>query len=522
MLLFSDDHILHIELEPEHTMHDKGFRSALVLFSNYEAAIEAKKKLHGRMNFAGTAHMVVEVLSTVPFPPKHLNYGRTIPSPRVTVSPTATSTSASSNPSSGPHPMVGSAHHGFANNLNSDLFSSHVDPDIFSRNGPFVPASPIGNHLHDRTHVSGKSLIENNLTDDDETTDLLRNPLAYAENGGASRSSANGRRATEPHILFGQFEHLNLNTTNVPPSSTSMPSPFGMSAHATGHTNGHANGHANGHMNGQSKGQANGHANGYMNGHGNGYANGHANGYTNGHANGYTNGHTNGYANGHANGHMNGTTPFKDLGPIYPKPPNRYYPPSHLPPINPADQNPPCNTLYVGNLPLETSEEELKALFSKQRGYKRLCFRAKHNGPMCFVEFESVSFATKVLNELYGHPLHNSTKGGIRLSFSKNPLGVRSQHNSGPSHSSAMGGMNGNMNGAAASRFTTASGPPPGLAVPPGLAPTQNHPSSTSNGIGSFPGNHPSSTDNGVLSLSILPLPRNDWIFPPEQDLGGV
>lgn len=93
------------------------------------------------------------------------------------------------------------------------------------------------------------------------------------------------------------------------------------------------------------------------------------------------------------------------------------------PPTNTLDQNPPCNTLYVGNLPIDTSQDELKDLFSKQRGYKRLvCFRS---GSMCFVEFEDVSFATKALNELYGHSLHNSTKGGIRLSFSKNPLGIR-------------------------------------------------------------------------------------------------
>ncbi|KAI5286317.1 cell cycle RNA binding protein whi3, partial [Ascosphaera acerosa] len=94
-----------------------------------------------------------------------------------------------------------------------------------------------------------------------------------------------------------------------------------------------------------------------------------------------------------------------------------------FPPANPADQNPPCNTLYVGNLPHDTSEDELKALFSKQRGYKRLCFRNKQNGPMCFVEFEDISLATKTLHELYGWQLSNSVKGGIRLSFSKNPLG---------------------------------------------------------------------------------------------------
>ncbi|CAG8461148.1 7193_t:CDS:2 [Paraglomus occultum] len=96
---------------------------------------------------------------------------------------------------------------------------------------------------------------------------------------------------------------------------------------------------------------------------------------------------------------------------------------------NPADQNPPCNTLYVGNLPMNTSEEELKQLFSKCPGYKRMCFRTKQNGPMCFVEFEDVHYATQAMTELYGNPLSNSVKGGIRLSFSKNPLGVRSNNN---------------------------------------------------------------------------------------------
>lgn len=114
-----------------------------------------------------------------------------------------------------------------------------------------------------------------------------------------------------------------------------------------------------------------------------------------------------------------------------------------LPPANPADQNPPCNTLYVGNLPLDTNEDELKKLFSKRRGYKRLCFRTKANGPMCFVEFEDVNYATRALEELYGYGLSNSVKGGIRLSFSKNPLGVRSQ----PTHNNNNNNGNNNHNG---------------------------------------------------------------------------
>lgn len=116
------------------------------------------------------------------------------------------------------------------------------------------------------------------------------------------------------------------------------------------------------------------------------------------------------------------------------------------PPANPADQNPPCNTLYVGNLPPDATEAELRQLFSPQRGFRRLSFRTKNqplngssqpnsgpsshsHGPMCFVEFEDVAYATRALAELYGRTLPRPGgipgKGGIRLSFSKNPLGVR-------------------------------------------------------------------------------------------------
>lgn len=145
----------------------------------------------------------------------------------------------------------------------------------------------------------------------------------------------------------------------------------------------------------------------------------------------------------------------------------------NYPPVNPADQNPPCNTLYVGNLPMDTSEDELKTIFSKQRGYKRLCFRTKANGPMCFVEFEDTSFATKALNELYGQPLHNSVKGGIRLSFSKNPLGVRSGQNAQiPSNLHQHGPISNGSNSIGPVNFTTATGPPPGLSVPPGFSST--------------------------------------------------
>ncbi|KAK5945055.1 cell cycle RNA binding protein whi3 [Knufia obscura] len=177
-----------------------------------------------------------------------------------------------------------------------------------------------------------------------------------------------------------------------------------------------------------------------------------------------------------------------------------------FPPVNPADQNPPCNTLYVGNLPMDTSEDELKAMFSKQRGYKRLCFRTKQNGPMCFVEFEDVSFATKALNDLYGAQLHNSIKGGIRLSFSKNPLGVRSGQaggSTGPSTPLGPAGANmiHGMMPMSPGGFSTANGPPPGLTSPP-----------------SFPSN-PSSMNTQYAGLGMRNQPPGSG---PDGNIGGM
>ncbi|KAL8731814.1 MAG: hypothetical protein Q9181_004161 [Wetmoreana brouardii] len=202
---------------------------------------------------------------------------------------------------------------------------------------------------------------------------------------------------------------------------------------------------------------------------------------------------------------------------------NQHYQRHNYPPVNPADQNPPCNTLYVGNLPIDTSEDELKAMFSKQRGYKRLCFRTKQNGPMCFVEFEDISFATKALNELYGHLLHNSVKGGIRLSFSKNPLGVRTGQpgSMGPptplSPQGPMPGMNGLGN---MPTFSTASGPPPGLAAPPGLGTPLGMANGAVDGTSSHISSGMMSTGFGSNGLGINGFGMAGMRSPPASSAG--
>ncbi|ESZ93062.1 hypothetical protein SBOR_6537 [Sclerotinia borealis F-4128] len=398
------------EVLSQEKSEDAGFRSAILHFKSHAGALEAKNMLDGKTNIANDANMVVEIF-----------YGSPTASRRYTVDtnahPGPSSSTSSTASSAGPTPRQSSRFNGsftstqrVSPNHNGNYASNELPNPESSVHyqSLFSPQSPIGNHLNDRTRITGKSLINNDSVDDDETGELLKDPVAYAENGAASIQA---RRPTNPHIpITARMAGLSLTTNNAAgPAHMSSYNPQQAMPSMT---------HANT-MSPISLG--------------------------------------------------NGGPPVNyQLG-------SQHYQRHNFPPVNPADQNPPCNTLYVGNLPIDTSEDELKAMFSKQRGYKRLCFRTKQNGPMCFVEFEDVSFATKALHELYGHPLHNSIKGGIRLSFSKNPLGVRSgQGMISPGLANVTGGMqgmNGAMMGGAGGAFSAANGPPPGLSAPPGLGP---------------------------------------------------
>lgn len=327
------------------------------------------------------------------------------------------SSSASSAGSSGGQP---SQNQGRQSSRFNGTFQRMSPPDS-SFGGDKFPSpesnAPIQNLFSPQSPLANSTLSSKSIINDDpgdETGQLLNDPVAFAKNGETSQSPF-ARRPTNPNIPVSRFAGLSiLSTTNSSSAITSPQSGF-MSPRSSVTTLQSPNSTFSPNMS---------------------------------------------------------TLAGLGNGNNYPGSPHY----QRHPPPNPADQNPPCNTLYVGNLPVDTSEDELKAMFSKQRGYKRLCFRTKQNGPMCFVEFEDTSFATKALNELYGHPLHNSVKGGIRLSFSKNPLGVRSgQQNSSGIQSPlsthpGMHGMNGSVG--APPGFTTATGPPPGLTAPPGLAPS--------------------------------------------------
>lgn len=420
---------------------DPGFRSAVLRFKSHGGALEAKNMLNGKPN--GDAEMLVDFLPSSPtFARRYTVDNISNTGPSSSTSSTASSTGPPNRQSSRFNGSFQSAQR-VSPPTNGNYGSNELpNPENSAHyQSLFSPQSPIGNHLNERTRITGKSLINNDSVDDDETGELLKDPVAYAENG----PSIQARRPTNPQLPISRLAGLSLNTSNAAGSAS-------MSAYSSGMTPQALSSHAN----------------------------------------------------PMSPTLMNATTGGP---PVNYQLNSQHYQRHNFPPVNPADQNPPCNTLYVGNLPIDTSEDELKAMFSKQRGYKRLCFRTKQNGPMCFVEFEDVSFATKALHELYGHPLHNSIKGGIRLSFSKNPLGVRSGQgmaSPGPSNlPGAMQSMNGVMLGGPVGAFSTASGPPPGLAAPPGLASTRMPYSNNMNAMNGA---------NGHFGAAYAP---NGWNPPP-------
>ncbi|KAF2165462.1 hypothetical protein M409DRAFT_32380, partial [Zasmidium cellare ATCC 36951] len=398
MLIFAGD-LIDTEFIRSPYPEDQGFATAVARFQSSAGAFEAQQKLNGKPNTTKEANMIVEAHSGGAA--GHFERRNTIDG---IASRTQTSSASSASSNGGPgRSRFGSTFQStekisppLPNSTSAGDFPVPESSAHFQN--LFSPQSPLANGDH---RVSGKSMINDDSVDD-ETGELLKDPVAYAKSGQQPLS----RRPTNSSIPVGRFASLSLSSPSGVGNNMMPMTPNGFTSPRHGSM-----------QNGASPMSP-----------------------TNGMSNG-------GYA-----------------------PPN--FPRPQYPPVNPADQNPPCNTLYVGNLPIDTSEDELKGLFSKQRGYKRLCFRTKQNGPMCFVEFEDISFATKALHELYGHPLHNSVKGGIRLSFSKNPLGVRSGQTNGMGPSAVMSpqamapGYSGSSNGG---NFSSVSGPPPGLASPPGL-----------------------------------------------------
>ncbi|XP_020264744.1 cell wall integrity protein scw1 isoform X2 [Asparagus officinalis] len=121
---------------------------------------------------------------------------------------------------------------------------------------------------------------------------------------------------------------------------------------------------------------------------------------------------------------------YDPYGP-YPVPQVALPPPAPLPapsgyaPVQNSKDNPPCNTLFIGNLGENTNEEELRGLFSVQPGYKQMKVLRQERNTVCFIEFDDVNSAIAVHQNVQGAVLPSSGRGGIRIQFSKNPFGQK-------------------------------------------------------------------------------------------------
>lgn len=99
--------------------------------------------------------------------------------------------------------------------------------------------------------------------------------------------------------------------------------------------------------------------------------------------------------------------------------------PAGYAPVQNSKDNPPCNTLFIGNLGDDINEAELQSLFVMQPGYKQMKVLRQERNTVCFIEFTDVSSATAVHQNLQGAVIPSSGRGGMRIQFSKNPFGRR-------------------------------------------------------------------------------------------------
>ncbi|CDO97764.1 unnamed protein product [Coffea canephora] len=97
--------------------------------------------------------------------------------------------------------------------------------------------------------------------------------------------------------------------------------------------------------------------------------------------------------------------------------------PSSYVPVQNTKDNPPCNTLFIGNLGENINEEELRGLFSAQPGFKQMKVLRQERHTVCFIEFEDVNSATNVHHNLQGAVIPSSGSVGMRIQYPLTHLG---------------------------------------------------------------------------------------------------
>lgn len=98
--------------------------------------------------------------------------------------------------------------------------------------------------------------------------------------------------------------------------------------------------------------------------------------------------------------------------------------------VNSENGAPPCTTLFVANLGHNTTEEELRQIFSRIHSFRRLkMLRNKGTTPVSFVEYGDIIAAVHAKNLLHGQALFTSENGGMRIEFARNRMGESGRKN---------------------------------------------------------------------------------------------
>jgi len=97
----------------------------------------------------------------------------------------------------------------------------------------------------------------------------------------------------------------------------------------------------------------------------------------------------------------------------------------YVPSVGPNGDNPPCNTLFVGNLGDNVQESELQALFGSSKGFRMVKLVRGPRNTTCFVEYDDTDTAAAAHAAHQGAVLASSDRGGIRVQYSKNPYGKK-------------------------------------------------------------------------------------------------
>lgn len=103
-------------------------------------------------------------------------------------------------------------------------------------------------------------------------------------------------------------------------------------------------------------------------------------------------------------------------------------------PVDRNSDNPPCDTLFVGNLPPNVSEEEVEGYFRSSMGARFAACKVNRNASgrvSAFVQFVDVEAAKEAHANLQGKELPGSDRGPMRIQFSKNALGKRRREEAG-------------------------------------------------------------------------------------------